>query len=112
MPENQEYQIIYNNECIIIQIVYFGNCIYIYVGNKVKLFEDLTLSTIKSSSHLYGENPTDEIAEELSKISNKCVLCSYNFYFNDDHDMDRFYYVKDHLVKDFIKMYKIENANV
>lgn len=90
----------YAGSKIVFQTIEFGQCLYIYLGSELKLFDDLTFAMpSRDSTHLIGNTPNEEIASIVSAMTKKPVIASYNFKLENDDDNYRFEYLKTFLRK-------------
>lgn len=75
---------------VFIEEIKFGNVMYVYIGNQMRNFDDLSIAMPSlDATHLLGEKTTDELSAFLADILKAPVLVSYSFPLDDQRDMER-----------------------
>ena len=97
--ETRDFSFNFQNEVIYIEEISFGSSRYIYVGDKSRQFNDLTMAMPNpvTSTHLLGDKPSDELSAFLSDLTRSPILLSYSFPFDNESDLERFDFVKSKL---------------
>ena len=85
-----------------IEIITFGESVYLYVGGDEREFNDLSFTMPKNldSTHLLGDKPTDDLGSMVSELLKKPVLASYAFGLENDRDLARYDHVRMFLTKE------------
>ncbi|KAK8878345.1 hypothetical protein M9Y10_005113 [Tritrichomonas musculus] len=98
-----EFAFDYQGQPIIVEEILFGQARYLYIGSLKRQFEDLSLSypSPPASTHMIGDNPTDELGLYFSSYFKAPVLISYNFPLETEDDQNRFDFVKLSLCKHY-----------
>ena len=91
----------YAGEDIIVEEISFGQSMYIYIGDRSREFNNLSLTMPQTlaATTLLGDKPADECGSLLSEITKKPVLASYAFPLESEKDLQRYDFVKMFLRK-------------
>ncbi|KAH0786898.1 hypothetical protein GPJ56_009275 [Histomonas meleagridis] len=97
--ETREFSYNFQNEDLYIEEVSFGKSRYIYIGDKSRQFNDLSMAMPNpvTSTHLLGDKPSDELTSFISDLTKSPILLSYSFPLDNESDLHRFDFVKSKL---------------
>lgn len=97
------HRVDYAGEEIIIEEISFGQSMYVYIGDRSREFNDLSLTMPQTlaATTLLGDKPADECGSLLSELTKKPVLASYAFPLENEKDLQKYDFVKMFLRKTY-----------